>query len=171
MIGTVVSPPEVMRVRNGEAFALHIQVQFADGLDVQTVQYMPLPGEDSVPVQGCKVAVIDIGGVQVAVAGYDKIRPCRGQGEKEFYSSDGLVKLARLVLKASGHLYIGSVKNSRNLYDVIKALADALKTLAAGICANGSTLSNSATVISSVNTMIADLQKVLTNDPGDITYD
>jgi hypothetical protein len=167
MIGTVVSPPEVMRARNGRDMVLMLQVRFADPHDVQSVQYMPQVGEDSVPVQGARVAVIDLGGVSIAIASYDTIRSVRGQGEKEIYSSDGKVKLFRLVLKASGLLFAGSTKNGKNLYDVVKALADAVKTLAAGQCVSGSTLTSSADAIAAVNTMIADLQKVLTNQPGD----
>lgn len=167
MIGTVVSPPEVMRARNGRDLVLMLQVRMADPHDVRTVQYMPQVGEDSVPIQGSRVAVVELSGVSIAIASYDRIRSVRGQGEKEIYSSDGSVKLARLILKSSGLIFIGSTKNSENLYDVLKALADAVKALAEGTCVSGSPLTSAASAIAAVNTMIADLQKVLTNTPGD----
>lgn len=177
MIGTVCAPPEVMRVRGGTVNALFLQVRFADAMDIQTVQYMPQGGEDTVPIKGTKVAVVDIGGVNVAVSSYDTLKSVRGIGEKEFYSSEGVynskgvltgvTKLARFILKSSGLIYIGSTKNSKNLYDAIKALADAVKTLAGGNCVNGSPLTTAPTAIANVNTMISDLQKILTNEPGD----
>ena len=165
LIGKVVSTPWLDRVKNGQGQALFLQVKIGGGSDVRTAQYMPQSGEDTVPIKNSIVALVQAGGILLAVATYDGIASTRAPGEKELYSSDGTVKLARIALKQSGLLYLASQKNSKNLYDVLKSLADAVKTLAAGVCANGSVVTTSATAITAVNTMEADLALLLANIP------
>ncbi|MBU1080901.1 MAG: hypothetical protein KKB59_10485 [Spirochaetes bacterium] len=123
MIGRVTSDPWVSRVKNGEGHALMLQVQFSGGADVRTVQYMPQAGEDTVPVRGTRVAVVDVGGLLVAVASQDGIKSTGKMGEKELYSHNSAgQKLASLRLKDNGHAWLGNRPSGKNLRTVLQNL-------------------------------------------------
>jgi hypothetical protein len=126
MIGTVCGA-DVARVKNGEGFALMLQVRFSDSHDVRTVQYMPQAGEDTVPINGSKVGVVDVGGILLAVSSYDTIKSVRSPGEKEFYSYDGSQKLARFSLKKNGKAYLGNGPTGTNLRGVLQELIEGIQ--------------------------------------------
>lgn len=127
-IGIVTGRAWLQRVKNGETVALMLQVQFSDSEDVRTVQYMPQAGEDTVPVKGARVAVVDVGGILVAVASYDGIESAGVAGEKELYSYDFAGdKLASLRLKANGHAWLGNRPTGKNLRTVLQNLIQGLQ--------------------------------------------
>lgn len=156
MIGTVTGTPEVSRVKNGTGFALMLQVRFSDARDIRTVQYMPQAGEDTVPLKGSKVAVVDVGGFLLAIASYDAIKSTRAPGEKEFYSSNGTTKLARLSLKSNGKIYAGNVVSGKNLRASLDTLSTALVTFSTGLT-TGTLVAQAAALVTAVNLFKADL--------------
>ena len=129
MIGKVVGDPWVARVKNGTGKALFLQVKIGGGSDVRTVQYMPQAGEDTVPIKGCTVALVDVGGILIAVSSYDGILSEHNPGEKEIYSSDGTQKLARFVLKRNGAAYLGNGPTGKNLRATLEKLIQGIQGL------------------------------------------
>lgn len=101
-IGTVTGQ-EIRENRDGGVDVRLLQVQMI-GDDVQTVQYMPMAGDDAPPMVGDLVAVVPIGpAFQVALGVRDSVVPSAAPGEKKIYSRDenGAI-IARLHLKADG---------------------------------------------------------------------
>lgn len=166
MIGVVTGTPSVARVKNGTAYALMLQVRFSDSQDVRTVQYMPQSGEDTVPTAGDVVAVVDIGGIPLALASYDGIQSERESGEKELYShTESGTKLASLLLKSSGLLWLGNRSTGVNLRTLLEDLVSALSTFAAAceasetdtvLVAAATTLVTSLTSVSSYISSLLD---------------
>ena len=105
-IGTVTGQ-EIRPNRDGGVDVRLLQVQMV-GNDVQTVQYMPMAGDDSPPQVGDKVAVMPIGpAFQVAIGIQDSVIPSVAAGEKRMYARDenGAV-IASVHLKADGEATI-----------------------------------------------------------------
>ena len=105
-IGTVTGQ-EIRKNRDGGVDVRLLQVQRV-GNDVQTVQYMPMAGDDSPPRTGDLVAMVPIGpAFQVGLGMGDSVIPSVAAGEKKLYSRDenGDV-VASIHLKADGEATI-----------------------------------------------------------------
>ena len=169
MIGIVTGTPSVSRVKNGSGYALMLRVRFSDSQDVRTVQFMPSSGEDTVPLAGDTVAVVESGGILLAVASYDGIQSERAPGEKELYShsSDG-TKLASLLLKSSGLLWLGNRSSRVNLRTLFENLVSAVSTFATA-CAASETdpvLVTAATALStSLSSVSSYISSLLDSEP------
>ena len=89
----IVTGSEFKKNRDGGNARLLLQVQITDADDVQTVEYMSPPGEDSNPPDGSKVLIVDVGlAYKIAIAADDNIQPSMQEGEKKLYSiSDGSI--------------------------------------------------------------------------------
>lgn len=107
-IGTVTGL-DIRKNRDGGADVRLLQVQMV-GDDVQTVQYMPMAGDDSPPQVGDKVAIIPIGpAFQVAVGVQDSVTPSAAAGERLLYSRDASGALiASVHLKKNGAILISN---------------------------------------------------------------
>jgi hypothetical protein len=137
MIGKVAGTPWLARVKNGSGYALMLQVRFSDSQDVRTVQFMPSSGEDTVPVSGDTVAVIEQGGIPLAFASYDGIKSERDPGEKELYAhTKSGVKLASLLLKSSGLIWMGNRASGTNLRTLLENLVSAVNAFATACSAS-----------------------------------
>ena len=101
-IGTVTGQ-EIRVNRDGGVDVRLLQVQMV-GDDVQTVQYMPMAGDDAPPMIGDLVAVIPIGpAFRVALGVRDSVVPSVAAGEKKIYSRDANGDIiASCHLKADG---------------------------------------------------------------------
>ena len=156
-IGTVTGQ-EIRKNRDGGADVRLLQVQMV-GNDVQTVQYMPMAGDDSPPQIGDKVAVVPIGpAFQVALGIQDSVVPSVAAGEKKFYSrdengeiiafvhlkTDGEITLlnanGQITLKPDGAVLIGIADEAQVLGDALVGFADKVLTEAIGICTAPTTM-------------------------------
>lgn len=80
---------EVRKNRDGTSERLMLQVQMSNPNDIQTVEYVSLPGQDENPIDGSTVYVIDIGeSYKIGIGVNDGITPAMDTGEKRLYSLD-----------------------------------------------------------------------------------
>lgn len=87
-IGTV-KGQEIKKNRDGTTNTRLLQVKFANFADVQTVQYVPSPGEDGAPVVGDMVVVLAISNsFKIAIGVNDFLVPTISPGEKKLYGRD-----------------------------------------------------------------------------------
>jgi phage gp45-like len=87
-IGTVTGR-EVTTNRDGTAERLMLQVRISSRDDIQTVEYVSLPGQDENPVDGSRVYIIEVGAsYKIAIGADDGVTPAMDTGEKRLYSQD-----------------------------------------------------------------------------------
>ena len=94
---------EVTTNRDGTTQRLMLQVQMSNPDDIQTVEYVPLPGTDANPINGAKVFILEVGpGYLIAIGADDGVTPSAATGEKFLYSvdSDGVVQALLKLLKS-----------------------------------------------------------------------
>ncbi len=73
--------------RDGENQRVMLQVQMTNADDIQTVEYVSLPGQDENPINGTRVYIIEIGeSYKIAIAADDGVTPAMATGEKRLYS-------------------------------------------------------------------------------------
>ena len=104
VITGTVKNTEILTNRNGENTVRMLQVQFSNESDIQSVQYVPLSGDDNPPMIDDKVIVLSLGAAfKVAIAVDDGLTPTMGEGERKLYSRDidGVI-VAFIDLLASG---------------------------------------------------------------------
>jgi len=102
MIGTVKNI-ELLKNRNGENKARMLQVEFSNASDVQSVQYVPLSGDDNPPKVGDKVVVLAIGAAfKVAIGVDDGLEPSMLNGERKLYSRDSSGDVAAFINLLNG---------------------------------------------------------------------
>jgi len=177
-IGTVTGQ-EIRENRDGGVDVRLLQVRMA-GDDIQTVQYMPLAGDDSPPMVEDLVAVVPIGpAFQVALGVRDSVVPSAAVGEKRIYSrdasgaiiasahlkADGAIALEgkdiSLTLNADGTLEIANVLGAAELkadgsWDINGVLIDVVGNLAVpGNLVVAGTISGGGVVMAS-GTLTAD---------------
>jgi len=110
-IGTV-KGSEVKPNRGAYAPSRLLQVQFVDPLDVQTVQLYTRNGEDYVPPEGTRVAVLFAGSAwAIGIAIDDEILPEALDGEKWIYATDptGTNVVASIKLMNNGQVLISGL--------------------------------------------------------------
>ena len=113
--------------RDGAASVRLLQVEMSAPGDIQTVQYMPMAGDDSPPQNGDLVAVLSIGpAFQIALAVQDTVVPSMPAGEKRLYSRDGAgAEAASVTLRAGGNAELNGAGNSAVTFAQLKAVIDA----------------------------------------------
>jgi len=76
--------------RNGNKNVIMLQVKLRDDRDIQSIELMTPPGDDSVPPEGAKVTILRVSeNYKIAIAQSDDITPEMGEGEKKIYSQAG----------------------------------------------------------------------------------
>jgi len=111
--------------KSGKARLLQVRI----GPQLQTVQLVPLAGEDFSPPAGSLVVLIDSSGWKYAVACQDDVPPDPNlnPGEKLLYASDGSGnKRGRVKFKQNGKVYLGNA--TQNLRTQLDNLLQALNT-------------------------------------------
>lgn len=86
--------------KNSSEDVVLLQVRLRDDKDIQTIEYMTPPGDDSIPPNGAKVIILQVSpSYKVAIANRDKITPTVGAGEKMIYSqaSDAVAAFIKLL--------------------------------------------------------------------------
>ncbi len=128
MIGIITGDPWLGRAKNGEGIARYLQVQFSGDGDVRTVMYMPQFGDDAAPIRGSRALVLDVASFLVAVAIFDGQDAENSMGEREVYSQNAAgQKLASLVLKDTGHAWLGNKPSGKNLRTVLQNLIQGIQ--------------------------------------------
>lgn len=148
---------EVTTNKDGDTPRLMLQVRFSSDADIQTVEYVPLPGQDESPINGSRVYVIGIDeSYKIAIAVNDGVEPTSATGEKYLYSVDdtGVVQ-AILKLYKSGIIEINGNADFAVRFDALDtALQTMLTALNADIIiaggAGSSTLDISAAKVNEV---------------------
>ncbi|MEE8206713.1 MAG: hypothetical protein V3T82_07170 [Nitrospinaceae bacterium] len=112
-IGTVTGQ-EIRKNRDGAANVRLLQVQLSNASDIQTVQYLPMAGDDSPPQIGDLVVVVPIGpAFMVALGVQDSVVPTMSAGERKIYSRDGSGDIAAFInLLAGGDLELNGNANT-----------------------------------------------------------
>lgn len=102
-IGTITGR-EIRPNRDGTTDRLMLQVQMTNADDIQTVEYVSLPGQDENPINGSRVYIIEVGpSYKIGIAVDDGVTPAMDTGEKRLYSlSDAGVIQAFINLLKSG---------------------------------------------------------------------
>lgn len=109
-----VTGQEIRENRDGAADVRLLQVRMSNDSDIQTVQYMPMSGDDSPPQIGDLVVILSIGtAFQVALGLQDSVAPSMSAGEKKVYSRDSGGSIAAFIdLLASGDLELNGNANT-----------------------------------------------------------
>lgn len=88
----------VTKNRDGTTQRLMLQVQLTGPDDIQTVEYVPLPGTDANPINGSKVFVMPVANSYLIAFGADDgVTPSTDMGENFLYSVDDTGTVAALI--------------------------------------------------------------------------
>lgn len=98
----IVTGSELKKNRNGQKTRLMLQVQMTNADDIQTVEYVPLPGTDANPIKGSRVYILTVdNSYKIAVAINDGVTPETDPGERHIYAvnDDGVIQSFIKLLK------------------------------------------------------------------------
>ena len=125
-----VTGQEIRENRDGAADVRLLQVRMSNDSDIQTVQYMPMAGDDSPPQIGDTVVIIGIGtAFQVAIGLQDSVVPSMPEGEKKIYSRDSGGSIAAFInLLADGNLELNGSADSAVRFAILDTQLQALVT-------------------------------------------
>lgn len=129
---------EVTSNRDGTTQRLMLQVELTGPDDVQTVEYVPLPGTDANPINGSKVFIMAVANSYlIAFAADDGVTPTADTGENFLYSIDdsGVVQALIKLLKSG----IIEINGNADFAIRFNALDTALQTLVTQINATFAT--------------------------------
>ena len=109
-IGTV-KGEEITTNKDGDDNVRLLQVELSNPDDLQTIEHVRQPGDDSGPIEDSRVIMVDLGAsYRVAIAFDDGIEPSAAQGEKILYSVEldrgTWVKTAIITLASDGTITI-----------------------------------------------------------------
>lgn len=136
----IVKGREVGINRDGTTQRLLLQVQMSNPDDMQTVEYVPLPGQDENPINDSKVYILEVGpGYKIAIGADDGVTPTAAAGEKYLYSVDSAGAIqAILKLLSSGIIEVNGNADFAVRFDALDtALQNMLTALNADIVVAG----------------------------------
>lgn len=125
-----VTGQEIRKNRDGAADVRLLQVRMSNDSDIQTVQYMPMAGDDAPPQDGDLVAVLSIGpAFQVALGIQDSVVPSMDSGEKKIYGRNGAGDIASFInFLASGNLELNGNANTAVRFSPLNTALQSLVT-------------------------------------------
>lgn len=83
----IITGREITTNRDGTNQRVMLQVQMSNPDDIQTVEYVSLPGQDENPINGSRVFIITVGeSYKIGIAVDDGVTPGMDTGEKRLYS-------------------------------------------------------------------------------------
>lgn len=128
-IGTV-RGYEVTENKDSDTPTRMLQVELTNAEDLQSIEMMEPPGEDSNPQPGTRVLVLDLGpAYRVTVATDDGVTPDAGVGEKKLYSYDSSGNvLAYVYFRSDGVLEVNGNSDYAVSYTKMKEAFDELKS-------------------------------------------
>lgn len=100
-IGTVTGRT-VTRNRDSATDRLMLQVQLTNADDIQTVEYVPMPGTDANPINGTRVYIFEVSAsYKIAIGAVPTVTPSSDTGENFLLSTDdsGVVQALIKLLK------------------------------------------------------------------------
>ncbi len=115
--------------RNSSENVVLLQVRLSGIKDIQTIEYMNSPGDDSIPPNGVKVIILQVtSSYKVAIANRDKITPIMGAGEKMIYSQAGDVIKAFIKWLDTGIIELNGNADFAVRFNALKTGFDNLKS-------------------------------------------
>lgn len=121
---------EVTTNKDGTNPRLMLQVQISNPADIQTVEYVSLPGQDENPINGSKVYIATVSeSYKVAFAADDGVTPDMNTGEKRLYSLDdnGVIQAFIKLLK-SGIIEVNGNADFAVKFDALDTALQAMLT-------------------------------------------
>ena len=107
MITGIVTGYEIGPNQNGTKDVVLLQVRITDKDDIQKVELMTNPGNESIPSLGARVTILQAGpSWKIAIAASDNITPDVEAGEKKIYSQENDSIKAFILLLKSGIIHI-----------------------------------------------------------------
>jgi len=128
--------------RDGTNPRVMLQVQMTNPDDIQTVEYVSLPGQDENPIDGSRVFILEVGeSYKIAIAVDDGVTPGMDTGEKRLYSvNDDAVIQAFINILKTGIIEINGDADFAVRFDALNtALQNMLTALNADIASAGGT--------------------------------
>jgi len=114
--------------RDGEGNRLLLQVEMSNADDVQTIEMINAPGEDSNPPKGSQVLIVDLGSAfKAAIAADDGVAPSMAEGEKKLYSISAGAVVAFINLLASGELELNGNADFAVRYNALETAFNQLQ--------------------------------------------
>lgn len=139
--------------RDGSNPRVMLQVQMTNPDDIQTVEYVSLPGQDENPIDGSRVYIIEVGDqYKIAIAVDDGITPAMATGEKRLYSvSDAGIIQAFINILKTGIIEINGDADFAVRFDALQTKLTALEVqliahVHPGVTTGGGSTGVSATV-------------------------
>jgi hypothetical protein len=106
-----------------------LQVQVTDDQDVQTVELFGPSGEDTAPVNGSRVIILQIGNAwKIAIGVDDGVTPTADSGEKILYAINNGAIAAKIHLKADGKVDLNGGTKSAVSYAALNTALQGLVT-------------------------------------------
>ena len=125
----IVTGFEIGKNRNGTKNVVLLQVRLRDKNDIQTVELMTPPGDDSIPPLNSRVAILKISeSYKIAIAQHDNIDPSMDEGEKKIYSQSGDTIQAFINLLNNGIIEINGNSDFAVAFNDLKAGYDQLRS-------------------------------------------
>ena len=94
----IITGRTVTKNRDGQNDRLMLQVRISNPDDIQTVEYVTVPGQDENPIDGSKVYIFEVGSSYKIGIGIDEgITPEMETGEKRLYSIDDTGDIQALI--------------------------------------------------------------------------
>lgn len=111
----------VKKNRNGDHERLMLQVEMSSSEDPQTVEYVPLPGQDDTPIIGSKVYIIQVSdSYKIGIGVDDGIIPEGVAGRKRMYSLDADRNIKALIrLMESGIIELNGTGDFAVRFDAL----------------------------------------------------
>ena len=139
--------------RDGTNQRVMLQVQMTNPDDIQTVEYVSLPGQDENPIDGSRVFILEVGdSYKIAFAVDDGVTPAMATGEKRLYSvSDAGVIQAFINILKSGIIEVNGDADFAVRFNALQAKLTALEAqllthVHPGVTAGGASTGASVTV-------------------------
>ena len=139
--------------RDGTNQRVMLQVQMTNPDDIQTVEYVSLPGQDENPIDGSRVFILEVGdSYKIAIAVDDGVTPAMATGEKRLYSvSDAGDIQAFINLLKTGIIEVNGDADFAVRFDALQTKLTALEAqliahVHPGVIAGGASTGVSVTV-------------------------
>ena len=145
-----VTGQSVEAYRGGDTVRM-LQVQLL-GDSPETVEWFDITGEDTAPVNGDKVVILQVAkNYKIAVATKDLIVAAVNAGERKFYSRDSTGAIqATIYLKDDGNIELNGGINHAVQYEALLVAFNLLKTTVNTHVHTGGTLSGGLTGVTTV---------------------
>jgi phage gp45-like len=103
----IITGREITKNKDGENDRVMLQVQVSNKDDIQTIEYVSLPGQDENPVDGSRIIIFEISpSYRVAIAVDEGVTPEMDEGEKRIYALSGSSVVSMIKLLKTGIIEI-----------------------------------------------------------------